>query len=84
MTIKTLSKRIVMDLRYSGKLTKEEYLAYVKLSNRPILKKNSSHIDMWVLFVYIGSFLSVISLVALFQKSTSRALAADKMHLRSS
>lgn len=59
-----------MNLRYSGKLTKEEYLAYVKLSNRPILK-SGSHIDMWVIFVYIGSFLSVISLVALFQKSTS-------------
>ena len=62
-----------MDLRYSGKLTKEEYLAYVKLSNRPVLKKDSSHIDMWVLFVYIGSFLSLIGLVALLQRISSNS-----------
>jgi hypothetical protein len=62
-----------MNLRYSGKLTKEEYLAYVKLSNRPILKKDSSHIDMWVLFVSVGSFLSLIGLVALLQGSSTNS-----------
>jgi hypothetical protein len=62
-----------MNLRYSGKLTKEEYLTYVKLSNRPLLKKDSSHIDMWILFISIGSFLSLMGLVALFQGSSSNS-----------
>lgn len=59
-----------MNLRYSGKLTKEEYLAYVKLCNRPIVKKNSSYIEMWVLWVSFGSFLLLVGLVALLQRST--------------
>ncbi len=62
-----------MNLRFSGKLTKEEYLAYIKLSNRPILKKDSSHIDMWVIFVSIGSFLSLVGLVVLLQGSSSNS-----------
>lgn len=62
-----------MNLRYSGKLTKEEYLAYVKLSNRPIRKQDSSHIDMGVLLISIGSFLSLIGLIALWQAISSNS-----------
>lgn len=65
--------RIVMNLRYSGKLTKEEYLAYIKLCNRPIAKKNSSFIELWVLWVSFGSFLLLVGLAALLQKGASNS-----------
>ena len=60
-----------MNLKYSGKLTKEEYLAYLKLCNRPILKKNSSYLDVWILFFFAGVIISLTGLVTFYLQRNS-------------
>ena len=41
-----------MDIRFGGVLTKEEFLAAIKLSNRPISPR--TRIDLWILLVLAG------------------------------
>ncbi len=62
-----------MNIRYSGKLTKNEYLANMKLSTRPILKKGGFHFDFWIVFTVIGAFFLLISVITVFQWSPSQS-----------
>jgi hypothetical protein len=56
-----------MNLPYSGKLTKSEYLRITQLNTRRILKKGGFHIDFWVLLFGIGTLLLLISMAAIRQ-----------------
>src|SRR5690349_4695930 len=62
-----------MNLSYSGKLTKAEYLKVVKLNTREILKKGSFYFDLWVLLLGIGAPLFLLSVTAFRQWSLSQA-----------
>ncbi len=62
-----------MDLRFSGVLTKAEYLALVKLSNRRILKKGGVYFDFWMLLIGIGIFFLLLAAVTIQQWNLSRA-----------
>lgn len=57
-----------MDIRYSGSLTKDDYLALLKLNSRPILKKGGFHFDFWVLFAVIGVILVLLSVASIFYR----------------
>jgi hypothetical protein len=50
-----------MDLRYSGTLSKDEYLAQLKLNSRPVLAKGGFHFDFWALFGVIGVLLVLLA-----------------------
>ena len=60
-----------MNLKYSGRLTKEEYFTYMKLCNRPILKKNSSYLDIWILFFFAGVIILLTGLVTFYLQRNS-------------
>jgi hypothetical protein len=63
-------RRIAMDLRYSGELTKEEYLAQQKLNSRPISKNNGFQFDLWILFTVIGAFFILLCVFSIIQRSS--------------
>lgn len=52
-----------MDIQFSGKMTKADYLDQVRLDSRPILKNAGFHIDTWFLLASIGAFIVIMSLI---------------------
>jgi len=62
-----------VNIRYSGKLTKDDYLAFMKLNSRPVLKKGGLQFDFWVMSTVIGGSLLLLSAVTLFQGKPSQS-----------
>ena len=52
-----------MDLRYSGTLSKDEYLAQMKLNSRQVLTKAGFHFDFWAVFAVSGALLLLLAAI---------------------
>lgn len=55
-----------MDIPYSGSLTKEEFKDLVTLGQRPILKKSSAFIDIWIILLVLGVSILLTGLWTMF------------------
>ncbi len=56
----------IMNIPFAGSLTKEEFKDIVKLGQRPVSKKSTTFIEVWVIFLLLGLGIIAVGLRMLF------------------